>query len=193
MFLHIKWLFPNGRCWIGHCKCNPHYRHDYWCCHNGWTDQSKWEYYQLQWGKYPGGKMMSSLNSNWKLKECSKLGKQYMLETSNSFDAAIVTAMCITAVLNKENDIFQGKSFKGAIFTHIIKTGETKVIPISPGGTLDQNYDKGIGQALRKTFDIGNLRDKSEKETYRKGRGSFMVFCGGNLQNFFWPIKVRIQ
>ena len=108
-----------------------------------------------------------------------------MLETSNSFDAAIVTAMCITAVLNKENDIFQGKSFKGAIFTHIIKTGETKVIPISPGGTLDQNYDKGIGQALRKTFDIGNLRDKSEKETYRKGRGSFMVFCEGNLQNFF--------
>ena len=105
-----------------------------------------------------------------------------MLETSNSFDAAIVTAMCITAVLNKEKEL---NSFKGVIFTHIIKTGETKVIPISPGGTLDQNYDKGIGQALRKTFDIGNLRDKSEKETYRKGRGSFMVFCGGNLQNFF--------
>ena len=101
-----------------------------------------------------------------------------MLETSNSFDAAIVTAMCITAVLNKENkrNVFQGKSFKGAIFTHIIKTGETKVIPISSGGTLDQDDDKGIGQALRKTFDIGNLREKSEMETYRKGQVSCMLF-----------------
>ena len=99
-----------------------------------------------------------------------------MLETSNSFDAAIVTAMCITAVLNKDKDELEMKSFKGAIFTHIIKTGETKVIPISPGGTLDQDFDKGIGQALRKTFDIGNSREKSEMETYRKGQVSCMLF-----------------
>ena len=102
-----------------------------------------------------------------------------MLETSNSFDAAIVTAMCITAVLNKEKEL---NSFKGAIFTHIIKTGESKVIPISPGGPispgdrlLGQTENKGIGQSLRKTFGIGNLRDKSEMETYRKGRDSFML------------------
>lgn len=94
-----------------------------------------------------------------------------MLETSNSFDAAIVTAMCITAVLNKEKEL---NSFKGAIFTHIIKTGESKVIPISPGGFISP-VNKGIGHSLRKTFNIGNSRDKSEMETYRKGRDSFML------------------
>ena len=29
--------------------------------------------------------------------KCTKLGKKYMLETSNTFDAALMTAMCITA------------------------------------------------------------------------------------------------
>ena len=94
-----------------------------------------------------------------------------MLETSNSFDAAIVTAICITVKLNKENDGLERridlKSFKGAIFTHIIKTGETNVIPISDGL-------RGLGNALQKTFAVGNLREDSEKETYRKGQSSFL-------------------
>ena len=87
-----------------------------------------------------------------------------MLETSNSFDAAIITAICITAKLNKEKDSLgrriDPKDFKGAIFTHIIKTGDTNVILISEGGLAD---------ALGKTFAVGNLREDSEKETYRKG------------------------
>ena len=92
-----------------------------------------------------------------------------MLETSNSFDAAIVTAICITAKLNKEKDGLERtidlNSFKGAIFTHIIKTDETNVIPISDGG---------LGNALRKTFADGNSREDSEMETYRKGQSSFL-------------------
>ena len=96
-----------------------------------------------------------------------------MLETSNSFDAAIVTAICITVKLNKENDGLERridlKSFKGAIFTHIIKTGETNVIPISRS-----TYGRGLGNALAKTFAVGNSREDSEKETYRKGQSSFL-------------------
>ena len=86
-----------------------------------------------------------------------------MLETSNSFDAAIVTAICLTVKLNKQKDGLERgdlNSFKGTIFTHIIKTGETNVIPISDGL-------RGLGNALQKTFAVGNLREDSEKETYR--------------------------
>ena len=102
-------------------------------------------------------------------KECSKLGKQYMLETSNSFDAAIVTAICITAVLKNEKGQSDLEPFKGAIFTHIIKTGATKVIPIS-------DVDEGsLAVALRRTFDIGNLRTNSEEETYRNGQSDFIL------------------
>ena len=74
-----------------------------------------------------------------------------MLETSNSFDAAIVTAICITAVLKEQN------SYSGKILTHIIKTDETKLVSF-----------EGLHVALRKTFDIGNGRTNPEKETYRK-------------------------
>ena len=79
-----------------------------------------------------------------------------MLETSNSFDAAIVTAICITAVLNEQN-VYSGK-----ILTHIIKTDETKLVSFEPG------TEQGLHVALRKTFDIGNGRTNPEKETYRK-------------------------
>ena len=82
-----------------------------------------------------------------------------MLETSNSFDAMIVTTMCITAVLKQEQG-FEIENYKGTIFTHIIKTGDTKIINIEPGF---------LGNNLQKTFDIGIKRDDSEMETYRNG------------------------
>lgn len=91
--------------------------------------------------------------------ECSKLGKQYMRETSNSFDAAVVSAMCIIAVLNQNKEV-EWKSFKGAILTHIIKTDETQFMNFGPDGA------NLIDNALRKTFDIGNARENPEKETY---------------------------
>ena len=83
-----------------------------------------------------------------------------MLETSNSFDAAIVTAICITAVLKEQN------SYSGKILTHIIKTDETKLVSFEPGTVLET--EQGLHVALRKTFDIGNGRTNPEKETYRK-------------------------
>ena len=83
-----------------------------------------------------------------------------MLETSNSFDAMIVTAMCITAKLKEQLGI-EIENYKGTIFTHIIKTGDTKIMNIEPGL---------LGNNLQKTFDIGNKRDELEKETYRNGR-----------------------
>ena len=82
-----------------------------------------------------------------------------MLETSNSFDAMIVTTMCITAVLKQEQG-FEIENYKGTIFTHIIKTGDTKIINIEPGF---------LGNNLQKTFDIGKEREDLEKETYRNG------------------------
>ena len=81
-----------------------------------------------------------------------------MLETSNSFDAAIVTAICITAVLKEQN------SYSGKILTHIIKTDETKLVSFKP-----LESEQGLHVALRKTFDIGNGRTNPEKETYRNG------------------------
>ena len=82
-----------------------------------------------------------------------------MLETSNSFDAMIVTTMCITAEL-KQKQGFEIENYKGIIFTHIIKTSDTKILNIEPGL---------LGSNLQKTFDIGKEREDLEKETYRNG------------------------
>ena len=58
-----------------------------------------------------------------------------MQETSNSFDAALVTAMCITVTLQGTDDDFTAiNSLKGTILTHIIKTDDTKIIEFAQGG-----------------------------------------------------------